>query len=103
MNTHRERLPLAGGQDYGTWQVRLTAVDIGHPVQAPSNDAHQGDKAMETVSRLQATVLDATAGLEDFMKTLNGLITNDKFCLSRQGELQLTWWRRPLRLRENRA
>jgi hypothetical protein len=30
----------------------------------------------------------------------NGLITNDKFCLTRWGELQLSWWRRPLRLRE---
>ena len=30
---------------------------------------------------------------------LNGLITNDKFCLTRYGKLQLSWWRRPLRLR----
>ena len=30
----------------------------------------------------------------------NGLITNDKFCLTRRGELELTWWRRPLRLRK---
>jgi hypothetical protein len=30
----------------------------------------------------------------------NGLITNDKFCLTRRGQLQLTWWRRPLRLRK---
>jgi hypothetical protein len=31
---------------------------------------------------------------------LNGLITNDKFCLTRRGQLKLTWWRRPLRLRK---
>jgi site-specific DNA recombinase len=30
----------------------------------------------------------------------NGLITNDKFCLTRRGQLKLTWWRRPLRLRK---
>jgi hypothetical protein len=30
---------------------------------------------------------------------LNGMITNDKFCLTRQGALELSWWRRPLRLR----
>ena len=29
----------------------------------------------------------------------NGIITNDKFCLSRTGQLKLNWWRRPLRLR----
>ena len=29
----------------------------------------------------------------------DGLFTNDKFCLSRFGQLSLTWWRYPLRLR----
>src|SRR4051794_9423812 len=29
----------------------------------------------------------------------DGLITNDKFCLSRFGRLRLSWWRLPLRLR----
>jgi hypothetical protein len=31
---------------------------------------------------------------------VNGLITNDKFCLIRRGRLTLSWWRRPLRLRD---
>ena len=30
---------------------------------------------------------------------LNGMITNDKFCCTRWGQLHLSWWRRPLRLR----
>lgn len=34
---------------------------------------------------------------------LNGLFTNDKFCLSRFGQLTLTWWHYPLRLRGVRA
>ena len=29
----------------------------------------------------------------------NGMITNDKFCCTRWSQLQLSWWRRPLRLR----
>jgi hypothetical protein len=29
----------------------------------------------------------------------NGLITSDKFCWTRPGQLRLAWWRRPLRLR----
>jgi hypothetical protein len=32
-------------------------------------------------------------------EVLNGMITNDKFCLTRWGALELSWWRRPLRLR----
>ena len=35
------------------------------------------------------------------IKGFNGIITNDKFCLTRWGELQLSWWRRPLRLRNS--
>jgi hypothetical protein len=31
---------------------------------------------------------------------LNGLITNDKFCMTRTGQLRLNHWRRPLRLRK---
>src|SRR5260370_3114719 len=34
-----------------------------------------------------------------FEATFNGTITNDKFCMSRMGRLQLTWWRLPLRAR----
>ena len=34
---------------------------------------------------------------------LNGLITNDKFCLIHTGRLALSWRRRPLRLRDPAA
>ena len=30
---------------------------------------------------------------------LNGLVTKDKFCLTRYLTYSLSWWRRPLRLR----
>jgi hypothetical protein len=32
-------------------------------------------------------------------KSLNGMITNDKFCMIRQGRVQLRWSRRPYRFR----
>jgi hypothetical protein len=35
-----------------------------------------------------------------FEQKFNGLITNDKFCLSRTGRLALSWWRYPLRRRD---
>jgi|SRR5256712_13251363 len=31
---------------------------------------------------------------------LNGLITNDKFCMSRTARLQLSWWRLPRSARQ---
>ena len=40
--------------------------------------------------------------LPESLEHLNGLITNDKFCISRHSELDLSWWRRPLRLREKK-
>ena len=33
------------------------------------------------------------------MANRDGLITNDKFCLSQFGKLKLRWWHRPMRLR----
>src|SRR5262245_25468361 len=42
--------------------------------------------------------IEDCAALRD---VLNGMITNDKFCCTRWSELQLSWWRRPLRLRSD--
>src|SRR5258706_14074488 len=41
--------------------------------------------------------------LEEAEGVLNGLFTNDKFCLTRRGHLRLTWWRFPLRGRGKAA
>ena len=46
------------------------------------------------VLEIEAPRLQATE------QRFNGLITNDKFCLTRRGRLALSWWRRPLRLRD---
>jgi hypothetical protein len=40
--------------------------------------------------------------LEEPEGVLDGLITSDKFCWTRYGQLHLAWWRRPLRLRPER-
>ncbi len=42
----------------------------------------------------------AQVRLELPIDLLNGMITNDKFCCTRWSQLQLSWWRRPLRLRQ---
>src|ERR1700730_14210211 len=44
-------------------------------------------------------LLQAAPRFHPTMKILNGTITNDKFCMSRRGRLQLSWWRLSLRAR----
>lgn len=54
------------------------------------------------VSEMAFMELEAAAFLVG-EEGLNGMITNDKFCVTRWGELQLSWWRRPLRMRQSPA
>src|SRR5687767_7948413 len=55
--------------------------------------AHKGDR------RLFIACGNRTPLLQSGPQPFNGLITNDKFCLSRTGRLTLNWWRYPLRRR----
>ncbi len=41
-----------------------------------------------------------SAVLSVFEIFFNGLITNDKFCMSRTARLQLSWWRLPRKARQ---
>jgi hypothetical protein len=43
--------------------------------------------------------LDLQILFNRFEEQLDGMISNDKFCCTRWGALQLSWWRRPRRLR----
>lgn len=63
----------------------------------------QGPETQDSFRTHELVLVTAEQVLCVCEEGLNGLITNDKFCLSRQGELQLTWWRRPLRLREKQG
>lgn len=54
---------------------------------------------VETLLTTSLTIAQASKLFGITKDKLNGTITNDKFCLSRWGEMQLSWWRRPLRLR----
>jgi hypothetical protein len=67
--------------------------------QPAQGDGQGQQQARQTLWRADADVLEAEAGLAIFEAFLDGLFTNDKFCLSRFGQLSLTWWRYPLRLR----
>ena len=62
---------------------------------------HRDAKGLFDASFLYTDLVltQAQVGLEFPIDWLNGMITNDKFCCTRWGQLQLSWWRRPLRLR----
>jgi len=46
-----------------------------------------------------AILVEAQVPLTVLIKRFDGMISNDKFCCTRWGALQLSWWRRPNRLR----
>ena len=83
------------------------ASDIGlHYREADAGEVecrhgqHQ-KQPLQCLGRLQFARLDLKATRFVIQKGLfNGMITNDKFCCTRRSTLHLSWWRRPLRLRQ---
>jgi len=47
------------------------------------------------VERGQTPPLDTAPTFEYLVKDFNGMITNDKFCMTRACVLPLSWWRCP--------
>jgi hypothetical protein len=62
--------------------------------------SHRQGEARQAQKMTQHRAFQVKAMLFEIAEHLfNGLITNDKFCLTRTGKLRLSHWRRPLRLR----
>jgi hypothetical protein len=59
----------------------------------------QGDVAVPARPPADLVVVQADLTLGLLKALLDGLITNGKFCCTRQVRMDLTWWHRPLRLR----
>jgi len=82
------------------WRWVIVGRLLAHahtPVHGQDHDAHQPIQSIRG-SQLHVFQLK-TATFEVRKQRLNGLITNDKFYLIHTGRLALSWWRRPLRLR----
>ena len=74
---------------------KMTQPGVGGHWSVKDNIAH-----MAHFERWHANRIDeALHGVRYTPTPFNGLITNDKFCMSRAVRLKLTWSRRPLRLR----
>jgi hypothetical protein len=69
--------------------------------QAYGQRGQQPQRADQPVNGLQLPFFNATATLEAVMIVLNGLITNDKFCMSRTARLHLSHWRLPRSARQS--
>ena len=73
-----------------------TEVDDPDISQASSNQNPGDPLRVADMALIEAKATAFLVGEEGF----NGMITNDKFCMTRQGRLRLSWWRRPIRLRD---
>jgi hypothetical protein len=90
------------------WLGRASLQPGAAPAHDVSSQAGKHDLQTDTGGRMahphlwwgRCRVLHVKGSLHLFVAGFNGLITNDKFCLSRTGHLTLTWSRRPVRLRE---
>jgi hypothetical protein len=69
--------------------------------ETPQQDAAHGEIEQHLAGLDQAFVVlgEPSTGGQPGDGPLNGLITNDKFCLTRMGQLQLSWPRARHRLR----
>jgi hypothetical protein len=87
-------------------------VGVYEMSQPKRNDSSSRADKIERGSRQDQTEAGQCFGIADFARFqlksgrfiiqkvfFNGLITNDKFCMTRTGCLPLNWSRRPLRLR----
>ena len=65
MNHRIQRVPLMFGQHQHAGGLRGLPVDMGQPGQAPGNDTQQGGKALQAVSRGEATVFETATSFEN--------------------------------------
>ena len=85
-----------GERGLGVLKQRLSASGLHKRI----GREYQGMPVENGFDGLEPIIGQAQPLLEIEIVHFNGLIANDKFCLSRTVQLSLTWSRRPLRCRE---
>jgi hypothetical protein len=80
----------------GTQEI---VVSVQQGKQESLNQGGNRQEFFTAVPFQQARAFKGQFGFAIPDRDFNGLITNDKFCMTRTGQLQLSHWRRPLRLR----
>lgn len=94
--------PLLNRYIFDRWwklATLLQAVNLKIQMQ-DSGEQHGGEKVFHPTFALCNDLNSIQRMLKETKDQFNGMITNDKFCCTRWGQLHLSWWRRPLRLRQ---
>ena len=96
-------MPQAEPQRLGLGDAQVAVKQQGlRPAGERAGKGDQRDPAV--VGRpVVAGQVPQPRGLRAAVAVLNGLIASDKFCWIRGGRLRLGWWRRPLRLRQDKG
>jgi hypothetical protein len=81
--------------------LRVSTCQVAQLQQTDCQWGQQAQQTDQTVGTLHLTLFETASGFETLMIVLNGLITNDKFCMSRTARLQLSWWRLPRSARQS--
>ncbi len=89
-------LPDGSGGGRAVSQWRREAGEMQERVR----HAHQTPMLCNGFGVAHAVRVQAQVPLAVLVKGLNGMITNDKFCMTRACVLPLSWWRCPKSLRQ---
>ncbi len=81
--------------------IACGSARLSHQIHEKRVGQGQQAKQFETgFPVVDAQALDGHFAFQVAERHLNGLITNDKFCMSRTARLQLSWWRLPHNARQ---
>jgi hypothetical protein len=97
-NSQGEHRRLAG-RPRGRQRDSGAAGGCANAWKVGKSDQHKRDVPVPADETAHFVVVQ-TQIFSVFKLSLNGLITNDKFCMSRTARLQLSWWRLPRNARQ---
>lgn len=98
------QLTLSGWINHATDEFALLHNELTQFMTPQGGDGHRQQQPFQAFRMLQPGVVNIkAAGLVVSEALLNGLITNDKFCITREVRLKLSWWRKPLKERVDTA
>ncbi len=76
---------------------------LGHGVGEADQDGVEqpggSEREVDAIGGADPDVGQTEQAFDSVVAVLNGMIAHDKFCVSREATLSLSWWRRPLHLR----